>query len=161
MSARPSTDVRSETGASAAAPEAVPDVCRLAVDLRLACQRIARRIRFESAADEAAPHQLSVLFQLEHGPRTPGDLATNEMVSAPSMTRTVNALVEHGYAARAAHPQDGRQVLVGLTDDGARVLARARARRDAWMARHLEGLSADDLALLARATRLLTDVAAR
>ncbi len=138
-----------------------PDLGRVAVELRLACQRIARRVRFESAADEAAPHQLSALFQLEHGARTPGELAAHEMVSAPSMTRTVHALVDRGYAARGAHPQDGRQVLVHLTDEGFRALAQARARRDAWMARHLEGLTPDDLALLARATQLLNDVAAR
>lgn len=137
------------------------DLGTIAVDLRLACQRIARRIRFESAADEAAPHQLSVLFQLEHGPRTPGELAAHDLVSAPSMTRTVNGLVERGYVARAAHPDDGRQVLVALTGEGARVIADARARRDAWMARHLEGLPPRDLELLARATTILAEVAAR
>lgn len=142
-------------------PTAVPDLAAVAVDLRLACQRIARRVRFESAAGQAAPHQLSVLFHLEHGPRTPGELAAQELVSAPSMTRTIHGLVERGYADRSPHPDDGRQVLVGLTDAGVAVIADARARRDAWMARHLEGLSADDLAVLARATQILTQVAAR
>ncbi len=135
------------------------DVGRLAVDLRLACQRIARRIRFESAPHDTPPHQLSVLFQVESGPRTPGELAAREKVSAPSMTRTINGLADQGYVAREPHPQDGRQVLVRLTDAGAGIIAQARASRDAWMANHLDGLSAEDLRLLARAARLLAEAA--
>ena len=43
-----------------------PDLPTLANDLRLACQRIARRVRFEGTAD-VAPHQFSVLVRVSKG----------------------------------------------------------------------------------------------
>src|SRR6478672_3271849 len=89
-------------------------VSRLASELRLACMRISRRVRFESS-DAVAPHQFGVLAQLEQSPRTPRELADRERVSAPSMTRTVNGLVDRGLVARTADPTDGRQVIVSLT----------------------------------------------
>ena len=54
-----------DAGLSAAA------VSQLASELRLACMRIARRVRFESS-DAVAPHQFGVLAQLNESPRTPG-----------------------------------------------------------------------------------------
>lgn len=49
----------------------------LASQLRLACMRISRRIRFESAS-AVAPHQFSVLVRLDEQPRTPRELANIE-----------------------------------------------------------------------------------
>lgn len=137
------------------------DLAHLAVDLRLACQRIARRVRYESASAEAAPHQLSVLYHLDKRPSSPGELADVEKVSPPSMTRTVNGLVERGYVSRSPHPSDGRQVVLTLTDLGRQVLQVSRARRDAWMAVRLADLPESDLDVLRRATALLTEVAGR
>ena len=54
----------------------------MATDLRLACMRISRRVRFESSHD-VAPHQFSVLCRLEEAPRTPGELAEIERVASP------------------------------------------------------------------------------
>ena len=65
----------------------------LANDLRIACQRVSRRVRFEST-DELAPHLVSALSHLRKGARTPGELAELERVAPPSMTRTVNCLIE-------------------------------------------------------------------
>ena len=72
---------------------------RMATDLRLACMRISRRVRFESSHD-VAPHQFSVLCRLEEAPRTPGELADIERVAKPSMTRTVGALANAASSAR-------------------------------------------------------------
>ena len=70
-------DVAEATGLSPAA------VSTLASELRLACMRISRRIRFEST-HLVAPHQFSVLCRLQEAPRTPGELAEIEKVSAGS-----------------------------------------------------------------------------
>ena len=78
-------------------------LAHLANDLRLACMRISRRVRFEST-DTIAPHQFSVLARLDGTPRTPRELADIEKVSAPSMTRTVAGLVELGLVARQRRP---------------------------------------------------------
>lgn len=133
---------------------------RLSEDLRLACMRISRRVRFESD-HEVAPHQFSVLSRIEDGPLTPRALADIEKVSAPSMTRTVGCLVEDGLAERAAHPDDGRQVLVTITAQGREVLRATRARRDAWMVARVAELSAQERAILADAAKILAEIAAR
>lgn len=130
----------------------------LANDLRLACQRIARRVRFESTSD-VAPHQFSVLAFLHRvGPQTPSQLAAHDRVSAPSMTRTVNDMTERGLVEKFAHPDDGRQVLVRQTETGDAIVTRTIAQRDTWMATHLEGLSPAQLSLLREATDVLLEV---
>ncbi|WP_394276373.1 MarR family winged helix-turn-helix transcriptional regulator [Luteococcus sp.] len=131
----------------------------LANDLRLACQRIARRVRFEGT-QQVAPHQFSVLVRVSKTPLTPTALAERERVSTPSMTRTVTGLVDAGLVSREPHPDDRRQVLVSITPAGQRVVTETLAERDSWMMQHLQGLDADDLALLRRAADLLLEVAA-
>ncbi|MTB70939.1 MarR family transcriptional regulator [Arsenicicoccus sp. MKL-02] len=140
-------------------PTEADDLAHLATDLRLACQRISRRIRYEGTHD-IAPHQASVLFRLET-PRTPGELAEIERVSAPSMTRTLGCLVDAGLVRREPHPTDGRQVLVSLTPEGEGLARAIRRRRDSWMAGRLEGMTPEQRAVLAEAAPLLLEVAAR
>src|SRR6476661_1544702 len=94
--------------------------------------RISRRVRFEST-HLVAPHQFSVLCRLEDTPRTPGELAEIEKVSAPSMTRTVAGLVERALVERTDDPQDRRQVILSLTESGRALLRETRRKRDAWM----------------------------
>jgi DNA-binding MarR family transcriptional regulator len=132
---------------------------RLTSDLRMACMRISRRVRFESTAP-VAPHQFSVLVRLEEQVRTPKELAAIEKVSAPSMTRTVHGLVEAGLVARAGDPTDGRQVILSLTPEGRATIRDIRRRRDQWFAARLERLTDDERSLLAEATALLERVAA-
>ncbi len=130
----------------------------MASDLRLACMRISRRVRFESSHD-VAPHQFSVLCRLEDAPRTPGELAEIERVAKPSMTRTVAALVERELVSRQDDPSDGRQVILSLTDDGRRTLRAIRRRRDAWMSSRVSVLTPEEQEVLTRATEILTRVA--
>ena len=132
---------------------------RLTSDLRIACLRISRRVRFESDST-VAPHQYSVLIRLEESPRTPKELAAIEKVSAPSMSRTVNGLVERGLVARADDPTDGRQVILSLTPEGIATIKDTRRRRHQWFAARLETLTDAERALLVEATALLERVAA-
>ena len=74
----------------------------LASDVRIACQHVSRRVRFDNC-HEIPPHHFSVLAKLAMGvANTAGELARIEEVSAPSMTRTVNSLVEAGLAPEDA-----------------------------------------------------------
>jgi len=131
----------------------------LTSDLRIACMVIARRVRFESTS-EVAPHQYSVLLRLKDGPRTPREVADIERVSAPSMSRTVASRVELGLVERSDDPDDGRQVILSLTDAGRQVIRETRRRRDQWLAVRLEKLDDAEQALLREATALLEKVAA-
>ena len=128
--------------------------------VRLACMRLARRLRVERGSDDMTLSQMAVLGTLDrHGPSTVGELAHIERVKPPSMTRIVNSLVEAGMVDRRPHETDGRQVVVDLTDDARAVLAEDRRRRDAWLARRLVELTADERALLAAAAPLLDRLA--
>jgi DNA-binding MarR family transcriptional regulator len=133
-------------------------LAHLANDLRLACMRISRRVRFEST-QVVAPHQFSVMARLEDTALTPRELAQIECVSPPSMTRTVAALVESGFVTRQDDPLDGRQVFISLTAQGLLLLKETRRRRDAWMATRLRGISADEREVLLKASLILTRLA--
>lgn len=134
-------------------------VAALANDLRLACMRISRRVRYEST-QALAPHQFSVLVRMEDAPRTPRELADIEKVSAPSMSRTVGGLVHRGLVARQPDPTDGRQVILSLTPLGVAALRDIRRHRDEWMATRLRALSAAERSVLVQATAILARVAA-
>ena len=135
-----------------------PSLAHLANDLRLACMRISRRVRFEST-QVVAPHQFSVMARLEGTALTPRELAGIERVSPPSMTRTVAALVERGLVSRRDDPMDGRQVFISLTPRGLVLLKETRRKRDAWMATRLKGISADERDVLVKASVILNRVA--
>ena len=155
-----STPVRPSTTSATGRPAMTrAERDRLTSDFRMACMRISRRVRFESTAS-VAPHQFSVLARLEEQPRTPKELAAIEKVSAPSMTRTVGALVEAGLVDRADDPTDGRQVILSLSSEGRRTLRDIRRRRDQWFAARLEKPTDEERAVLAQATVLLERVAA-
>ncbi len=132
----------------------------LANDLRIACQRVSRRVRFEST-DELSPHLVSALAHLNKGPCTPGELADLERVAPPSMTRTVNCLVEKGLVTRDDNPSDGRSKLLLLTESGQAIMSRIGQARDDWMLRQLEGLTKTEQDLLREAAVLLNRVVSR
>ena len=133
-------------------------LAHLASDLRLACMRISRRVRFEST-QVVAPHQLSVMARLEDRALTPRELAEIERVSPPSMTRTIAALVVGGLVIRQDDPLDGRQVFISLTPEGLLLLKETRRKRDAWMATRLKGISADEREVLVKASAILARLA--
>ena len=133
---------------------------RMASDLRLACMRISRRVRFESDR-ELPPGQFSVLARLEGGPRTNSELADIESVSAPSMTRTTSCLVDRGYVSRTDDPDDGRQVILDLTSEGRKALGRIRRHRDRWMLDRFAALTDEERDVLARAQQVLAKVASQ
>lgn len=133
----------------------------LAAELRVALMRSVRRLRNERSDESLTDGQYAVLALLESGgPLTPRELAENEHVQPPSMTRTLNALVEAGLLSRTEHPADGRQVLVAVTGAGTDVVIQTRRRRDEWLTRRLAALDPAEREVLARATEILRRVVA-
>jgi DNA-binding MarR family transcriptional regulator len=127
----------------------------LAADLRVSVMKLARRLRQQRSDDDISTAQYSVLGALvSYGPRTPGELAEHERVQPPSMTRTLNCLVEAGLAVRTDHPADGRQVLMSVTEAGAAVIHETRKKRTAWLAKRLAELSPEERATVAEASRI-------
>jgi DNA-binding MarR family transcriptional regulator len=129
-------------------PMALADAS-LAGSLRDAVSRLGRRMRHQSPHPELSLGQLAALRSLErHGPMTPRALAEHEKVQPPSMTKILARLEDAGYATRAPHPEDGRQVVVTASAAGLALLADDRRRRDAWLAQRLRALDADEVAAL-------------
>ena len=89
-----------------------------------------------------------------------GELAAEERVRPPTVTRVVNALAERALVRRTPAPHDGRQSLVELTDAGQALLLANQRLRAEWLADRLAELAEAELDLLRTAVPLLTRVAA-
>lgn len=73
--------------------------------------------------------QYSVLTVLERHPNlTSAQLARNSFVTAQTMADMVSALQSHGLVERHRDPDDRRRLVLTLTSDGRRLLARFRGR---------------------------------
>jgi DNA-binding MarR family transcriptional regulator len=136
------------------------DPSELSAKLRPAIFRASRRLRNEKADDELSDSQTNILgYIYNRGPTTPGALAAFERVTPPSMNRTINAVVAAGYAIRTPSADDGRKVVISLTDAGTAVVKETRRRRDAWLYQRLAELTPDDRLTLDRAATILRALA--
>jgi DNA-binding MarR family transcriptional regulator len=133
----------------------------LAAALRISVARLTRRLRSErDPRNELSIGQLSVLGVLfRDGACSIGELAAQERVQPPSMTRTVNCLEEAGYVVRRAHESDRRQVVIELSDKGLTTLEADRRRRDAWLAQRLRELTPEERSVLRKAAPILERLA--
>ena len=123
--------------------------------LRLAIARTARRLRQESDAG-LSPSMTAALSTIErHGPLTPSRLAELERIQRPTATRVIARLEQSGLEERALDPADGRSRLIALTPSGRARLRRIRTRRNAYLARRLDGLPAEELRTLGEAATIL------
>ena len=128
--------------------------------LRSAVGRLYRRFRSERPEGGLGDAALAVLTRLhKHGPQTLTGLSEHDRVSPASMSQTVNRLTSAGYAVRTRDPDDRRKVLFSTTAEGDELASEARARRNAWLDQRLQALSAEDRAVIARATELLGAIA--
>lgn len=131
----------------------------LASELQRVLLVSSRVLRSRSASELVSVPQFSVLAYLQRaGESTPGALADFEHVSPPVMTRTLGRLEEQGLVTRSAHPGDGRQVQVTLTEAGEQVVLAGRERRNAWLRDRLEERSETDREALAEAARILREI---
>src|SRR5271163_4482953 len=129
---------------------------RLASDLSLAVMRLARQLRFRNPSSPVSLSQLSALATLTNeGPMTPGALAIRERVRPPSMTRVIASLADEGFVDRAPHPDDGRQVLVSVSDAGAELLEAERRASQEWLAQRLDTLGGAERNTLREAADLI------
>ncbi len=133
----------------------------LATALRISVSRLARRLRVERLVPELAEPalsdtQLAALATLErHGAMTPGELAEHEKVQPPSMTRVIAALADWELVTRSPDPTDRRQVILSVTSSGRELVQQVRRRREAWLARRLAELTAQERAALLAAAPIL------
>jgi DNA-binding MarR family transcriptional regulator len=128
---------------------------QLASRLRLAVARTARRLRQE-AGGGLSPTLTAALASIDnHGPLTPSELADRERIKRPTATRLIASLEENGLVARTSDPTDRRSSLITTSPEGRDLMRTLRTRKDAYLARRLTQLTADERETLARAAELL------
>src|SRR2546423_3746523 len=136
------------------------DSSLLASELRVVLGQLMRRLRAEHRFP--LTHG-AVLGRLDReGAQSTVDLAGAERVRPQSMGQTLAELESQGLVSRRPDIHDRRRMLIELTEDGRRMLAEDRRRREGWLAQSIqEGFSPDEretlneaIPLLARLTEL-------
>jgi DNA-binding MarR family transcriptional regulator len=117
------------------------DAMAVADGLRPTLLGIARELRRERIAG-VSPHQVSLLVSIKLSPGvTVGELAVDERVSTAAMSKRISRLERDGLVERTPSETDRRCVGLSLTEDGQRILRRARSRVTSWLASRLGPLS--------------------
>ena len=135
----------------------------VAAELRPVLLRLARELRKETEQLGITARQATLLWLVK---RSPGlslaELATEEGISPPALSGHVDRLERAGLIERVRSSEDRRRVGLRLTDDGARLLRRVRARRTTWLSDRLGTLEPNELEAIEKAIpalqRLLGEV---
>jgi DNA-binding MarR family transcriptional regulator len=95
--------------------------------------------------------QLRILARLQQdGPAAVGQLAGQLGVTLPSITATVDRLVQQDLVAREDDPNDRRRVINRLTPKGAALIERLQEGKRTRLVAVLEQLSPDELSVFSR-----------
>jgi DNA-binding MarR family transcriptional regulator len=145
------------TPASAAQPAA--DTA-LAADLLSVVARL-NRLATQRVKLELPYAQARLLSTIEdQGTARISDLAAFDHCSQPTMTTQVRRLEDAGLVSRITDPADARAVLISITPQGRKALARVRADRGAIIDPYLERLDAADRESLTEAVRVMRAILA-
>jgi DNA-binding MarR family transcriptional regulator len=132
----------------------------LAAALTTDLERIFGLFRSLSPASGLSMTAAATLAGIERlGPQRLTLLAAREGVTQPAMTQLISRLEESGLVRREASAEDGRVVLVVITDEGRAVLARRRSVRSDRMAAIIAQLAPEHRAALAIALPALDALA--
>ena len=140
----------------------VTDVTEVAGALRVAVGRMIRKMRQAPLdGNELTLAESSALARLERGgPATSSDLARVERISPQSMGVTVAALLERSLIERSRDPEDGRRIVLSITNVGRQTVHERRGARTEYIAAALrDGFTADELVQLGAAATLLERLA--
>jgi DNA-binding MarR family transcriptional regulator len=132
----------------------------LAVALATDLERITGLFRSLSPAGGLSMTAAATLAGIERlGPQRLTLLAAREGVTQPAMTQLISRLEDAGLVRRESSRDDGRVVLVAITEEGRATLARRRAVRGERLAAIISQLSPGHLAALAGALPALDALA--
>jgi len=107
-------------------------------------------------SNEISRTEMEVLGILTEGPRRITELTELEAIAQPTVTLLVKRLQEKGWVKREGLPDDGRVVLVSLTEAGEAAQQRFRAQFLQAMRTDLQELSDQELQALSAATETLS-----
>jgi len=122
---------------------------------------LVRRIRQVPAEGGLAMPERQALSQLDRdGPATSSELARQAQITAQAMGATLSALQARGMVERRADPEDGRRVILTVTDAGRQALSDKRNARTELLSRALaDAFAPAELEQLAAVAPLLERLA--
>ncbi len=125
--------------------EATRSAREIAEELRPPLLRIARNLRRETESLGVTSHQVTLLWLVRSRPGLSlRELASEEGITAPSLSGHVDRLEGAGLLRRIRSSEDRRRVGLELTPAGDALLKRVRARRTTWLADRLAALSDEE-----------------
>ena len=131
----------------------------MAARLNELANRLSRRLRRSYHESRITPARLSALTAVvSAGSLTAGQLAQSEQVSAPVVTRMLDALETAGLVTRNTDTGDRRIVRIKATEPGRRVMDEGRAWQVETLARELRWLGADEVVAIERALNALEEL---
>jgi DNA-binding MarR family transcriptional regulator len=127
----------------------VPDAHEVAAALRVAIGMVYRRLR-QSTPNELTLAESSTLSRLERGgPASSSELARYDRISPQSMGVTVAALEDRALIERDRDPEDGRRIVLSITEAGRQLIHDKRGARTGQIAAALgDGFSGGELTQL-------------
>jgi DNA-binding MarR family transcriptional regulator len=138
-----------------------PDVETVARTLQVSIGLLIRRLRQVRGEGELTMPESSALARLDRGgPTTSSALAKLEQISPQSMGATLGGLEGRGLIERRPDADDGRRIVLSLTEAGLQALRNRRNERTELMARALSAeFSAAELEQLRAVAPLLERLA--
>jgi len=126
--------------------DVISDPLAVANELRPVLLRLGRELRKETESLGVTSRQVTLLWLIKSNPGLSlRELAAEERISAPALSGHVDRLEKAGLIERTRDGADRRRVGLTLTEEGARLLKRVRARRTSWLADRLKGLEPAEL----------------
>jgi DNA-binding MarR family transcriptional regulator len=119
---------------------------------------LATRLLLRQTRASVSRSEASLLAALDGGPQRITVLAAREGLAQPTMTLMVKRVQERGWVTRERDPDDGRVVLVSLTDDGRRALAEVRADYRGALRDQMLAMTDEQVADLLTATQALSEL---
>jgi DNA-binding MarR family transcriptional regulator len=116
------------------------------------------RLLFKELGGELSRTEVGLLRTLSDGPRRITELAELEALAQPTMTILIKRLEQQGLVKRQRRLDDGRVVLVDLTNKGRVALDDYREQIRAALGAYLAEISDDQVDRLVAATETLAEL---
>jgi DNA-binding MarR family transcriptional regulator len=111
-----------------------------------------------TAESAVIPSQFGLMGCLANQPCTVSELAANQGVSLPAISRSVNTLVERNWVRRIPLKHDRRAIRLELTTEGERILESIEKHMETRLAARLDNLPLEDRDALWRGWNIIQDV---
>src|SRR6185436_6731589 len=116
------------------------------------------RLLVRQLGGELSRTEVGLLRTLSDGSRRITELAELEGLAQPTITILIKQLEENGLVTRTRQPDDGRVVVVTLTESGSVALEEYRGRLRAVLGGYLAEISDEQVEALATATEALAQL---